>query len=1274
MQKQWFTLSKATTSKLTYEQFASSLADKMRKYGEWTLCMDKLKFDAIMTSSTNTNKNYYHPLIVFHGTSTQDVVNSILKYGHVLPGEILLSTGEPVNMRIGKMYGPGTYTTTDIETAKSYGYYDLNMMMRIIVNIVITENIENVYPFSVKYKPNVTIATYDSKKLLKTNEPLSYDATYIHGPEILVIRDPINVIPIGTITIRDKINRINCYSDRLNYLNSKDEVDIIEFKKVFESDKNNYWVSPFIPRDNSMNQSNKQSFDQLFNSNPTKQRNHLLIPSHILRNRIIKESLQNYINTLEMPRVTVFDHNKWYNVEGKIRDLQNFTSKFKYSSLSDDLSKCLDEWFQKVINDVSCFVVIFFDHKYKGNSIKEICNNLKTKNRQDLSLCLRTVYIDVDYKSPIIHDTYNLQLLDNTNSYYDNFLLQATVSESSRPNQGFESDILKYASTSKLPLHLILNALREQQNNQEYLKNAMHVCVPFPYGECGSGFVNSLDMLPSWDTCSTYPLLWKGNLPKYLRINGTYYKVWTTDITELKEKPKKSYTRPTKNKFLPKIKEREKIPMTEKDKVELFMKAIRPILGMFRNRIIIDPHLYKQYAVLFDNFLGKCTTLLDNYIQTTSDNISLIKDLYHYITNLHSEMDLYGNMKGDALKGKFFARMKGLHFCKKILKRVKNNKEITIDAMANTDVVSYKSDFPKDVDSLFGNSNFASLEGFACKIINSNASEIDPWLIIVNDVLNTKLTIKDIYLSKELGVPFNGNNQSFNGIIIPNQITKQTKNNSELIRGFIAYQYTGLPFLSIKSQKLALLTNGCCAILERILLNVKLQKAKEKSAKTKEATETKEKKETKETKDTKGIKDTKSDDVSIDYIKKQLELFEYLAEGLSFNDKYDSLYEELVKNPVTVLTDTQKIQSLTKVIGILLKRRNTITLPNESKTQLYRFLFMESLRRTINSQMKTSKMKEYDVIDLVTKQTKVVGRNTNVFFQNRFIAATPFAIVACLGYLDCKDKGFTLDDIAKKFMTYSISVMEFFKEYFPDMIAPYLSSNNNIGKLQISLILRCLNGLNEKMFDDDDDTIIERANTKLQEHKKNIEKLLSIKSSKVDKNKEKMKSKLDKYILNNQYCIAAHNKIPKVFTKDEVLKLNLERKNNKQYKDSLELMKNGLLKHHCCFPECPEYLGKSFATENDIKNDKRHGLFSHMRINIVQGQYYKNVHNHAYNISKNGYSYEEFEKVILNHIKQYYSRQICGNTHMIPVSEDSLINDATYVCKELWKSYNNKNP
>ena len=50
--------------------------------------------------------------------------------------------------------------------------------------------------------------------------------------------------------------------------------------------------------------------------------------------------------------------------------------------------------------------------------------------------------------------------------------------------------------------------------------------------------------------------------------------------------------------------------------------------------------------------------------------------------------------------------------------------------------------------------------------------------------------------------------------------------------------------------------------------------------------------------------------------------------------------------------------------------------------------------------------------------------------------------------------------------------------------------------------------------------------------------------------------------------------------------------------DRLELLPSGLLRHHCAYPTCPDYL-VNFATPKDRARGQRHGLLKHLKHNIT---------------------------------------------------------------------------
>ena len=83
-----------------------------------------------------------------------------------------------------------------------------------------------------------------------------------------------------------------------------------------------------------------------------------------------------------------------------------------------------------------------------------------------------------------------------------------------------------------------------------------------------------------------------------------------------------------------------------------------------------------------------------------------------------------------------------------------------------------------------------------------------------------------------------------------------------------------------------------------------------------------------------------------------------------------------------------------------------------------------------------------------------------------------------------------------------------------------------------------------------------------------------------------------------------YHTMPKIFHWNEIAAMNLERPKD----DQLEQLESGLLKHHCCYPDCPEFL-QNLATETDRTTGTRHGLHRHIRHNqTVLNNYVPSAH------------------------------------------------------------------
>ena len=98
-------------------------------------------------------------------------------------------------------------------------------------------------------------------------------------------------------------------------------------------------------------------------------------------------------------------------------------------------------------------------------------------------------------------------------------------------------------------------------------------------------------------------------------------------------------------------------------------------------------------------------------------------------------------------------------------------------------------------------------------------------------------------------------------------------------------------------------------------------------------------------------------------------------------------------------------------------------------------------------------------------------------------------------------------------------------------------------------------------------------------------------------------------------------------------------------KDQLELIPNcGLLKHHCCFPKCPDFL-VNLATEKDKIMNTRRGLWRHLRfLQMPNHEYYlKAFHRNSYKLLQRDSNNKQQFKLKMKQIYKNYAR--ASNDH-----------------------------
>ena len=178
------------------------------------------------------------------------------------------------------------------------------------------------------------------------------------------------------------------------------------------------------------------------------------------------------------------------------------------------------------------------------------------------------------------------------------------------------------------------------------------------------------------------------------------------------------------------------------------------------------------------------------------------------------------------------------------------------------------------------------------------------------------------------------------------------------------------------------------------------------------------------------------------------------------------------------------------VIGYNYKR-----FTDDNHEKICRAIFMESINRTSEQFIKITK---FDKIKLL-KKILTQENYTNIFFKNRFMSTTPFAIVSYLETL--RYMNLTNNEILQIFKDNTISVTSFFKKYFDNIMK--INKNKQMKDLQKALVLMSINNIkiNDEIILNIDDVIV-KSNEELIMMEKELTKIKEIKSLKLDSKKK----------------------------------------------------------------------------------------------------------------------------------------------------------------------------
>lgn len=637
----------------------------------------------------------------------------------------------------------------------------------------------------------------------------------------------------------------------------------------------------------------------------------------------------------------------------------------------------------------------------------------------------------------------------------------------------------------------------------------------------GEGFVENITDIPVHATTAYNNIIYKGRQPILILIDGKIYNVDIIDTIN----------------------------------IESATSSIVPLLARFRNYAIDNKIRIRRYQPIITVLCSSIIKLVNNQITKlgkTNDrkvinNLSALKRFSSKINAILAEITSISNIK---FSGKWFTMVNKMKHKRGIIKRVKEN-----------------------IDISFMESSV--IEGYGIRCIRTEASKVEPWLLIIDHVSNDNYKINYVYTCNEFNKKIKDKSKEEITDIVPNK----------LLKSYYAYLFTRNPYLYISSQSVALIGITFVKLAEEFFLS-----------------------------NNKDIKDLEKIFECMDRVKKLRSI--HSIEQILENDNFEEF-----------LTEKYDVASVS-IILCLLCFDDSKQLFNSPKYSRFAFALMaETIMRMCRSHIRITNKNSYYIIRKILGLEMNENVNsykldtvrscarTNRILKRKYTNTSPYAVVAVLELVERYHKNMSIDKILDEFKN-NVSMHNFLDKHLN-----YKINSDKSRETQLALFLQGLryhkaNVRNDIRFDDPIKIIKDIKDEQINL----IKNYLRLQAHMSDK---RQRRKL--LLLERAQEYAIYHNAPKIFTHGEIADLNLKRIKD----DKLELTESGLLKHHCCYPDCPYYL-KNFKLETDVYG-KRRGLFKHLQYDQnILNNYVPSFHLMANHICKKKISYVQFKNEMDN--------------------------------------------
>ncbi len=1122
------------------------------------LVFERHQWQSLLENISKLPKHYY-PILTFHATSHPKHLQSIAKHGYLMPGDIHPEDGHSLKMANGQYYGDGIYSSTEFKTSEWYTFLDRDQSVQIMINLVLVGQMhvveeDDMIDDKYSYNYGSYLASIANGQYLDGSHTRTPAVNGQNTFRTWISASSANIIPLMILTAKPNWD----HSKMVKYLYVPKPESKKKAKKARHKAKLaqrglliNLTPQPFVKYPKDVADSERVIFRQIFGDYYL-----ILPPTHIdlppppdIKSYLILPSSMPYLNTLtNYIRMLTESDVTFYDLP---------TGEFQhYGNVSADQFLSHAKTNQP---NRSLLIGKNPEKTWAANLFKPI-NHVFSRVENGNSESIHVIYLFVNH-SWTITDQIN-QLMNNHHAYLQVkqviikiIFLKSDLTPEMVSGCHFLKIHLQNVTHFETFSHTVdINnpletCLENIQVELSHLKSGLTYSVPYPMGRIHEGFLSNLHEPPTWDLESFMPAIYRGGYVETLNVEYNRYRTRFLSLEDLK-----SYE-------------------IDEAHLETSRSALLGLLCIFRNYVMAHPERILRLMPSIEHICQGYMTLV-----STETSPSTIRLATYQLNQIVGDLRTYAKA---TFKGAWFEQMTRLKFGRQILKRSLGRLELTpTDLKEMQLILRQRKPLKEACDALA----YDQTQGWGLHVTRTHASEIEPWLVKINYVSpQTLFSVRQIYRSHELGEQLTDMSEYDRKAEISDILPIKPCTHPKISEMQRAYTFTRNPYLSISGQEQALLTIAWIRQVEMLmtetghpLFSQRLEQCFDLYGRVKSAF------------------------VHDQRLKHLLELI-LTADGCNLEE---------------YLTETHQVASIAQILGVLTQDNAKPLFENDNRAHRLAFaLLAEAVMRSTRVLIRGSALGNCasqtlirralglkSETDLSTYQCRLkrAVRHSGACYQDMHTNTTPFAVVSVYEFLnyfhhvDSNAKGDVQAQLLEKYQNREISMKNFLATHLPGC---------DKYETQVALYLQGLryhsaSSRHQLKFDNPKQMIADILAEQL--------RLIKHEQAIRDEARNRIQRRLLARVQLAQPYLEYHQGIPKMFTQQEVDELNRGR----SIEDQLILKSTGLLKHHCCFPNCPQYL-QNLATLQDIRNNQAHGLDRHMNSCRYLGTYVKGLHHFA---------------------------------------------------------------